>query len=127
MPRGSVIQRPTPHQVRGLQSTSGRHGRVLRVAKVFFILILPLRGAGGFIIRGAANLLRSLDVLTRRWKGRRARLVALDAVKTDAVDEVRMKLGAHYQSCATILKVTTIQRVWLCRAASCGWARTPRF
>ena len=27
--------------------------------------------------------------------GRRARLVALDAVKTDAVDEVRLKLGAQ--------------------------------
>ena len=32
--------------------------------------------------------------------GRRARLVALDAVKTDAVDEVRMKFGAQLSKAA---------------------------
>ena len=47
-------------------------------------------------LRSVANLLRSLDVLDASLEvGRRARLVAVDTVKTDAVDEVRMKLGAQ--------------------------------
>ncbi|CAH0379811.1 unnamed protein product [Pelagomonas calceolata] len=47
-------------------------------------------------LRSVANLLRSLDVLDASLEvGRRARLVALDTVKTDAVDEVRSKLGAQ--------------------------------
>ena len=41
-------------------------------------------------------MLRSLDVLDASLEvGRRARLVSLDTLKTDAVDEVRMKLGAQ--------------------------------
>ena len=76
----------------------GRHGRVPRVAETAWRFILSRRGrrSQSLIERSVANLLRSLDVLDASLEvGRRARLVALDAVKTDAVDEVRMKLGAQ--------------------------------